>query len=63
MPFPVYREQAPRHLGLADHRPRRPDAIDGYADQQSVLPGQTFRLYVSTTANSFRVKAFCFGWY
>ena len=38
-------------------------AIDGYADQQSVLPGQSFRLYVSTTARSFRVDAFRFGWY
>jgi N,N-dimethylformamidase beta subunit-like, C-terminal len=40
-----------------------PGAIDGYADRQSVLPGQSFRLYVSTTAKSFRVKAFRFGWY
>ncbi len=39
------------------------DAIDGYADQQSVLPGQSFRLYVSTTAKSFQVDAFRFGWY
>jgi hypothetical protein len=40
-----------------------PGAIEGYADQQSVLPGQGFRLYVSTTAKSFQVKAFRFGWY
>jgi hypothetical protein len=39
------------------------DAIYGYADHQSVLPGQSFRLYVSTTAKSFRVDAFRFGWY
>jgi len=39
------------------------DAINGYADQQSVLPGQNFRLYVSTTATSFRVDAFRIGWY
>jgi hypothetical protein len=45
-----------RDLGAAD-------AIDGYADQQSILPGQSFRLYVSTTARSFRVDAFRFGWY
>ena len=38
-------------------------AIDGYADQQSVLPGQSVRLYVSTTARSFGVDAFRFGWY
>ncbi|HZR51850.1 MAG TPA: N,N-dimethylformamidase beta subunit family domain-containing protein [Streptosporangiaceae bacterium] len=39
------------------------DAIDGYASAQSVLPGQSFTLYVSTTAKSFRVDAFRFGWY
>jgi hypothetical protein len=39
------------------------EAINGYADQQSVLPGQSFRLYVSTTARSFRVDAFRFGYY
>ena len=44
------------HLGA-------PDAIDGYADQQSVLPGQTFRLFVTTTAKSFQVQAYRFGWY
>ena len=37
--------------------------LEGYADQQSVLAGQSFRLYVSTTARSFRVDAFRFGWY
>ena len=62
-PFPVAENKRPgtsawriTHLGA-------PDAIDGYADQQSVLPGQSFRLYVSTTAKSFQVKAFRFGWY
>ncbi len=62
-PFPVAENRRPgtsawriAHLG-AD------DAIEGYADQQSVLPGQSFRLYVSTTARSFRVEAFRFGWY
>jgi hypothetical protein len=38
-------------------------AINGYAGAQSVLPGQSFTLYVSTTARSFRVDAFRFGWY
>src|SRR5215470_1562361 len=62
-PFPMAENQRPgtsawriTHLGA-------PDAINGYADQQSVLPGQSFRLYVSTTAKSFQVKAFRFGWY
>ena len=62
-PFPVAENTRPgtsawriTHLGVAD-------AIEGYADQQSVLPGQSFRLYVSTLASSFRVDAFRFGWY
>jgi hypothetical protein len=62
-PFPVAENERPgtsawriTDLGAAD-------AIEGYADQQSVLPGQSFRLYVSTTARSFRVDAFRFGWY
>lgn len=40
-----------------------PGAIQGYADQVSVLPGQSFRLFVSTTAARFRVRAFRMGWY
>jgi N,N-dimethylformamidase beta subunit-like protein len=45
-----------RHLGA-------PGAIMGYAGQDSVLPGEPVTLYVSTTARSFRVKAFRMGWY
>jgi N,N-dimethylformamidase beta subunit-like, C-terminal len=62
-PFPAAENKRPgtsawriRDLGPAG-------AIEGYADQQSILPGQSFRLYVSTTAKSFRVDAFRFGWY
>jgi len=62
-PFPVAENKRPgtsawriADLGAAD-------AIEGYADQQSVLPGQDFRLYVSTTARYLRVDAFRFGWY
>ncbi|SEG83374.1 hypothetical protein SAMN05216223_11461 [Actinacidiphila yanglinensis] len=40
-----------------------PDAIEGYADRVSVLPGETFGLHVSTTARAFRVSAFRIGWY
>jgi hypothetical protein len=40
-----------------------PAAIEGYASRVSVLPGQSFRLYVSTTAAGFRVKAYRMGWY
>lgn len=40
-----------------------PNAIEGYVNRVSVLPGQSFRLYVSTTSPSFRVQAFRMGWY
>ena len=62
-PFPVAENKRPGTSAwrITDLGPA--DAIDGYADQQSVLPGQSFRLYVSTTARSFRVDAFRFGWY
>ncbi|GGZ74924.1 N,N-dimethylformamidase beta subunit family domain-containing protein [Streptomyces bluensis] len=38
-------------------------AIEGYADRVSVLPGETFRLFVSTTGRTFRAEAFRMGWY
>ena len=62
-PFPVAENKQPGTSAwrITDLGPA--EAIDGYADQQSVLPGQSFRLYVSTTAKSFRVDAFRFGWY
>jgi hypothetical protein len=41
----------------------KPAAIQGYADQYSVLPGGQFGLYVSTTAASYQVRAFRVGWY
>jgi len=40
-----------------------PDAIQGYAGQASVLPGEPVDLYVSTTAREFRASAFRLGWY
>ncbi|WP_328913074.1 MULTISPECIES: N,N-dimethylformamidase beta subunit family domain-containing protein [unclassified Streptomyces] len=39
------------------------DAVEGYTDRVSVLPGETFGLHVSTTAPGFRVSAFRIGWY
>lgn len=43
---------------------RRDDhGIAGFADPISVLPRQHVRLYVSTSAASFRVRAFRMGWY
>ena len=62
-PFPVAEIQRPGTSAWRITDLGAPDAIEGYADQQSVLPGQSFRLYVSATARSFQVKAFRFGWY
>jgi N,N-dimethylformamidase beta subunit-like, C-terminal len=62
-PFPAAENQK---AGTRDWRVRgvaAPEAIEGFADQVSVLPGQTFRLFVSTTAPSWRVQAFRVGWY
>ncbi|WP_228386586.1 N,N-dimethylformamidase beta subunit family domain-containing protein, partial [Streptomyces katsurahamanus] len=40
-----------------------PEAIEGYTDKVSVLPGEKLGLYVSTTAPGFRVAAYRIGWY
>jgi hypothetical protein len=40
-----------------------PNAIEGYAGAASVLTGQSFPLFVSTTSSGFRVSAFRLGWY
>lgn len=39
------------------------DAIEGYTDLASVAPGQSFKLYVSTTASSFTATAYRIGYY
>ena len=39
------------------------DAIVGYTDQCSVVPGESFNLHVSTIGSSFQVLAFRVGWY
>lgn len=38
-------------------------AVEGFADHVSVLPGESFRLFVSTTAPGYTVTAFRMGWY
>ena len=43
--------------------PERPHDIEGYADHVSARPGTVVRLFVSTTAAWFRVRALRFGWY
>ncbi|WP_329065369.1 N,N-dimethylformamidase beta subunit family domain-containing protein [Streptomyces sp. NBC_01429] len=68
---------APRSSGASDAEERArpgspdwrirskgpPDAVLGYTDRVSVLPGEEFGLYVSTTAPGFRVSAYRVGWY
>lgn len=52
--------------GTPDWQVRRRGAeheIEGYADRVSVLPGQSFRLFVSTTTSGFGAEAFRMGWY
>jgi hypothetical protein len=39
------------------------EAIQGWAEQVSAATGERVRLYVSTTAPSFRVQAYRMGWY
>ncbi|GAA1158901.1 hypothetical protein GCM10009654_13820 [Streptomyces hebeiensis] len=39
------------------------EAVQGFTDKVSVLPGEEFGLYVSTTAPGFRVSAYRIGWY
>lgn len=41
----------------------QPQEIEGYTDHVSARPGTVVRLFVSTTAASFRVRALRFGWY
>lgn len=44
-------------------RPGAADAIEGFADRVSVLPGESFGLHVSTGAAAFRIRAYRMGWY
>lgn len=39
-----------------------PTELAGYASRTSVLPGQSFTLFVTTTTASFTVDAFRLGW-
>ncbi len=63
LPFPAAENRAAGTRGWYITHLGAPDAIEGFADRVSVLPGQSFRLYVSTTAAAFRVQAFRMGWY
>jgi hypothetical protein len=37
--------------------------VEGFADHDSVLAGEPVRLYVSTVAGRFRIRAYRMGWY
>ena len=41
----------------------RPNAIEGWVDRVSVLPGQAVKLHVSTVDHEWRVTAYRMGWY
>ena len=60
---PVQENELPGDPDWAIRQPGAPDAIMGYAGKASVLPGEPFPLFVSTTARSFRITAFRVGWY
>ena len=62
-PFPAAENKLPGTSGWRIARQGADDAINGFASAQSVLPGQSFTLYVSTKATSYRVDAFRYGWY
>jgi len=49
--------------GWKIHHLGAPDEIVGYAGRASVAQGERFPLYVSTTADEFRVNAYRLGWY
>jgi len=44
-------------------RPGHLYQLQGFADHADVRPGSSFRLFVSTSARSFTVRAFRMGWY
>jgi hypothetical protein len=62
-PFPQAENRQPGTRAWHLTKRGAPGAIQGYASAVSVLPGQPFRLYVSTTAASFRLRAYRMGWY
>jgi len=53
----------PGYPGWRITSPGQPQEIAGYTDYASARPGTVVRLFVSTTAVWFRVRALRFGWY
>lgn len=48
---------------ISDRLLAGPLELAGYADRVSVRSGQSFRLFVTSTAGAFTVRAFRLGWY
>jgi hypothetical protein len=48
---------------LSNTSHQAPGAIEGYADQVSVVSGQSVTLFVSTVAPTFHIEAYRMGWY
>jgi hypothetical protein len=53
----------PGYPGWRITSPGQRHEIEGYTDRVSARPGAVVRLFVSTTAAWFRVRALRFGWY
>ena len=53
----------PGYPGWRITSPGQPQEIEGYTGHASAPPGTVVRLFVSTTAAWFRVRALRFGWY
>ncbi|MGI9022066.1 MAG: N,N-dimethylformamidase beta subunit family domain-containing protein [Acidimicrobiales bacterium] len=52
--------------GTNDWRPSGPpnkNTIEGYADSTSATYGETVRIYISTSAPTYRVEGYRMGWY
>src|SRR5215831_11427245 len=60
---PVPENSLPGDAHWAIRHPGSEHAIEGYAGKASVLPGESFPLFVSAESAGFRVTAFRLGWY
>jgi hypothetical protein len=62
-PAPVAENALPGDPGWPITNLGSPRDIEGYAGQASVVTGESFPLFVSTTSPGFRVTAYRIGWY
>src|SRR5512132_2863292 len=59
----IVENRRPGTSGWRIAHPGPADAIEGWADHVSAAAGERVRLYVSTTAPRFQVRAYRMGWY